>query len=176
MNDYAPRPGDIGLVNIKGHVGRLIRLGQALNGDGFADFQHAYVVISGGVEPSIVEAEPGGARLAPLSQYDGRKSVFLRCPDEFRDAVSAAAISLLGTPYSFADYVSLAARRLHIPAPHLRQFIKDSGHQICSQLADFAAMRGGWTLFDDGRWEGDVVPLDLHHLYLKQELAEAGAP
>lgn len=174
MTDYQPRPGDIGLTNINGRVGRLIRVAQWANGTGFSDYQHAFVVVDDGFPGSsqpynhIVEAEPGGARLALVSEYAERHVVYLRCPDACREAVAEAARGLLGTPYSFADYVSLAARRLRIPAPHLRAFIRDSGHQICSQLADCAAFRGGWTLFDDGRWEGDVTPGDLYQLYLRQ--------
>jgi hypothetical protein len=163
VND-APRPGDIGLTSIDGEVGRLIRLGQWLNGTGFNAYQHAFVVVSESETPVIVEAEPDRARLAPLSQYDGRGVVYLRCPAERRRAVAEAARSLLGTPYSFLDYASLAARRLHIPAPHLRAYIAGSGHMICSQLADEAAQRGGWHLFDDGRWPGDVTPGDLYRL------------
>jgi len=177
MNDTSaqarPRPGDIGLTSIDGEVGRLIRLGQWLNGDGFSRYEHAFVVVSelGGYPPHIlglIEAEPGGARCSLLSEYDDRDVVYLRCPDGHRNAVAAAAIGLLGTPYSFADYASLALHRLHIPAPHLRAYIRDSGHQICSQLADCAAFRGGWHLFDDRRWEADVTPGDLYQLYLRQ--------
>jgi hypothetical protein len=35
---------------------------------------------------------------------------------------------------------------------------------ICSQLADEAAMRGGWHLFSDGRIPQDVTPGDLWKL------------
>jgi hypothetical protein len=39
---------------------------------------------------------------------------------------------------------------------------------ICSQLADTAAAEGGWHLFEDGRWPGDVTPGDLYRLYQGQ--------
>lgn len=174
---YAPQPGDIGLTQIDGHVGRAIRLGQLLNGDGFADYEHAFVVVdtAGSHFPdeavTIIEAEPGGARFAPFGQYAGRDVVYLRCPDRHRLTVARAVRDLVGTPYSFADYASLAARRLHIPVPHLRSYIADSGHMICSQLADEAAARGGWHLFDDGRWPGDVTPGDLYQLVRQQQPA-----
>jgi hypothetical protein len=177
MLPYQPQPGDIGLVTMPGFVGRLIRLGQWLNGDGFSNYQHAYVVAGLSDEDRrkgermIVEAMPGGALLSPLSRYDSLGAVYLRCPDGLRSAVAAVAESLVGTPYSPLDYLSLAAHRFHIPAPHLRAYIRSSGHMICSQLADSAADDGGWHLFDDGRWEGDVTPLDLYRLYERQ-LAE----
>jgi hypothetical protein len=168
-----PLPGDIGLTSIAGRVGRLIRFGQFLNGDGFTTYEHAFVVVDrlsdSPTETTLVEAEPGGARVTLLSEYDGREIVWLRCPEQFRWDVAHEAADLLGTPYSFADYASLAALRLHIPAPHVRAYVMSSKHMICSQLADEAARRGGWHLFTDMRWPGDVTPGDLYRLYERQQ-------
>lgn len=164
---YIPRSGDIGLTQIEGGVGELIRIGQWLNGDGFADYQHAFVVVG---EGRLIEAMPGGAIFGNLWKYDHYDSVkYLRCPDEYRDTVAEAARLLEGVPYSFADYASLVARRLRISTPRLRAYIASSGHMICSQLADAAALRGGWHLFEDGRWQGDVTPGDLYGLYDRSE-------
>lgn len=156
-----PRPGDIGCTQITGDVGRLIRFGQWLNGSGFADFEHAFVFVGDG---QIVEAEPGGARIADLDEYDARTIVWLRCPAQFRQSVAQAARSLVGTPYSFADYLAFALHRFHIPAPKLRRYIQSSKHLICSALADRAAELGGWILFSDGRWDGYVDPADIAKL------------
>jgi hypothetical protein len=156
-----PQPGDIGCTQITGDVGLLIRIGQYLNGDGFANYEHAFVYVG---DDRIVEAEPGGARSGSLDEYDSRMIVWLRCPDEHRTAVATAAISLIGTPYSALDYAALAAHRFHIPVPGLRRYVQASGHLICSQLADRAAELGGWTLFNDGRWPGYVTPADLANL------------
>jgi hypothetical protein len=158
---YQPQPGDIGLTQIHGRVGALIRIGQWLNGSGYADYEHAFVYVGDGM---IVEAEPGGARDALLAEYDAPLIVWLHCPPELGRAVADAALGLTGTPYSFADYLALFLRRLHLPARWLRNYIKARGHEICSQLADHAAMLGGWHLFADGRWEGDVTPADLWKL------------
>lgn len=154
-------PGDIGLVAIKGRVGLIIRIGQWLNGSGLIRYEHAFVHVGDG---QVVEAMPEGARLAPLSQYDTEPVVWLHCPHPYGEAVAAAARTYVGVPYSFADYAAIAAHRLHIPAPHLRRYIDTSGHMICSQLCDRAAERGGWHLFDDGRWHGYVSPGDLYAL------------
>jgi hypothetical protein len=175
---YEPRPGDIGLVKMPGTVGRLIRFGQWLNGDGFSDFEHAFVVVEPSTEDwndgqAIIEAMPGGALLSPLSRYDGLGAVYLRCPDDKRNAVAIAAERLRGVPYSALDYLAIALHRFHIPAPHLRKYIRDGNHMICSQLADHAALEGGWRLFDDGRWEGDVTPADLYALYSAQQSGNA---
>lgn len=173
MTTYEPQPGDIGLTRIHGGVGLGIRIGQWLNGDGFADYEHAFVVV-GDVDgydgPQLIEAEPGGARQMPLAVYGADSAIYLHCPELNRSAVAAYALELIGTPYSFLDYGSLALHRLHVPAPLLKRYIRSSGHEICSQLADLAALRGGWHLFEDDRWEGDVTPGDLRVLYVKQEL------
>jgi uncharacterized protein YycO len=155
-----PLPGDFGLVSISGIAGFGVRLGQWLLGDGFSDFHHAFLVLDNG---EVLEAEPGGARIVPLSNYDGTNAVYSDwdLTDAQRADLVAAARTLVGTPYSWLDYLSLALHRFHIPAPHLRRFIADSGHMLCSQLIDAVYVRAGLHLFDDGRWSGDVTPADL---------------
>lgn len=171
---YQPKAGDIGLTQISGWGGKAIRFGQWLMGDGWADYEHAYVVerVDDDGTVWIVEAMPGGAQRV-RNWHDPERAVYLRCPDEYRSAVARAAydVAAAKVPYSDLDYLALAARRLHIPAPHLKHYIETSGHMICSQLADHCAARGGWHLFDDGRWEGDVTPLDLWALYGEQVYA-----
>lgn len=172
MTAYTPNIGDIGLTTISGHVGRLIRFGQWLNGDGFTKAEHAFVITESardGKPFRIVEAMPGkdGARDVPNWHADA-DTVYLRCPDEFRFAVAAAARELVGTPYAWSDYAALALHRFHIPTPHLKHYIETSNHMICSQLADRAAERGGWRIFSDNRWNGDVTPGDLRRAYRDQ--------
>lgn len=161
VQELSPGVGDIGVVKIPGHVGELIRLGQFLNDGVYADYEHAFVHVGGG---QVVEGRPSGAGYAPLAAYPA--AVYLPCPDQYRDAVRAAAIALIGTPYSYVDYFALAAVHFHLPLSSalLRQYVADSGHMICSQLADEAARRGDWQLFDDGRLPGDVTPADLYGL------------
>lgn len=161
MTDYTPHAGDIGLTQIRGGVGKLIRFGQWLNGDGFANYEHAFVYVGNG---QIVEAEPGGARLANLSEYDGNTVAWLKAPENRGGLIHLAAVCEIGTPYSFLDYLALAAVRFHLPSKWLRARVQNSGHLICSQLADLAASRAGWHLFDDGRLPQDVTPGDLYGL------------
>jgi hypothetical protein len=165
---YQPQPGDIGLTQIEGRVGRLIRLGQWLNGTGFADYEHAFVYLGNG---QIIEAEPGGARIVELTEYDQRTLAWLKCPPQYGEAVAAAAHTLEHVPYSAADYLAIAAHRLHLPLPWLKTYVASSKHLICSQLADRAAAMGGWQLYDDGRWDGYVTPGDLWELVQRQNNA-----
>lgn len=163
---HQPRPGDIGLTQIAGWTGRAVRLGQWLNGDGLADFEHAYVVTDPDAagRTMIVEAMPGGAQHVRQWHTVNR---FLICPDEYRAGVVATALRQAErkVPYSALDYAALALHRFHVPAPGLRTYIESSGHQICSQLADYCAAKGGWHLFKDGRWSGFVTPGALNRLW-----------
>lgn len=163
---YEPEPGDIFLVPMKGIAGPLIKIGQWLNGDGLTKYQHAGVYVGDG---RTVEAYPGGAIVGELDRFDAKKVVWLRCPPAYGDAVATAALSMVGTPYSALDYMALALHRFHIPAPHLKAYIASKGHQICSQLADAAALKGGWHIFADGRWPGYVAPNDLGRVARSQK-------
>lgn len=172
-DDYQPQAGDIGLTQIKGRVGAGIRFAQLLAGGGFWDYEHAFMVVNANYDPKplIIEAEPGGAQINPLSRYYGYKVLYLKCPDELRESVSAEAFKYKGVGYSFLDYESLFLHHLGIKADHLERYIRSTGHMICSQLVDRIALDGGWHLFADDRWEGDVMPADLTALYLAQQIA-----
>lgn len=159
-----PAPGSIGLVRIHGAAGRLIRFGQWLNGDGFADFEHAFTYVG---EGRIVEAEPSGARLMPLGEYDGVQVVWLACPPQYAEGVADAARAMVGTPYGFADYLALALHHFHLPVPGLPAYVRSTKSLICSQLCVKAARVGGWDVL--GReFDGYVTPGALRRLAAKQ--------
>jgi uncharacterized protein YycO len=153
-----PLPGDVGCVPIHGDVGWLISVGERLNGNAFAQYDHAFVYVGDG---QVIEAEPGGAREADLSEYDPGSIAWIRCPDQYRQAVAEAARELKGVGYSAADYFALALHRFHLPAPWLRTYVNSSKHEICSQLCVTAARRGGWKILPDSDWSGYVTPADL---------------
>lgn len=183
----APPPGAFGLSRIGGLTGALVAAGQAVLWDG-SRYTHAFVVVDGG---SVVQAMPRGAELAPLADYLGRNDVvftdapartaiasFIRAnpgrgwfgdlePEveaferNLRQAITGHARELVGTPYSFADYLALAAVRLGLPSAALRRYVASSGRMICSQLVDAVYCRSGIHLFDDGRRSMDVTPGDL---------------
>jgi hypothetical protein len=132
-----PLPGDFAVVRILGDVGRLIRVGQWLDGDGYENYEHAFIDVGDG---QLVEAQPHGARLV------------------------AAARSYIGVPYSFLDYGSLALARFHVRPPVVTRYIADTHHMICSQLVDQCYVDAGVHLFTDGRFPGDVTPGNLYEL------------
>jgi hypothetical protein len=159
----SPGPGLIGLTQIGGQTGKLIRFGQWLNGDGFSDWEHAFVTLGNGL---LVEAEPGGARVAQVTEYSSvyycRNIAAMAAPAQLQ-IIADAAKSYVGVPYSFADYAALALHRFHLNDPELRRFIATSKHMICSQLCDQAYADAHVNLFS-GRWEGYVTPGDLYQL------------
>ncbi|MFE9428947.1 hypothetical protein ACFYNO_39060 [Kitasatospora sp. NPDC006697] len=162
----APRPGDFAVVRMAGTVGRLIRFGQWLNGDGFADYEHAVVLVD---DDALVEAEPGGAVQSPAGEYRDRpvrwSTGHVDLTEEQRAAVVAAAHRYVGVPYSFLDYLALAAHRFRLPGSGLlKHYVADTRHMICSQLVDQCYQDAGVNLFTDGRWPGYVTPADLGRL------------
>lgn len=172
--DRTLRVSDFGLVQVDGWPGDLIRIGQGLNGDGWSKLEHAFLYLGGG---TIIQAEPGGAKIYPLSIYDKRNvrwssGLFPDLTDQQRRDISNVARFLQGTGYSSADYFALAAHRFHMPIPGLKDYIGDSHRLICSQLVDLAYDRGGYHLFGND-WPGYVSPGRLGLLLAKRELALA---
>jgi cell wall-associated NlpC family hydrolase len=153
-----PQQGDFGLVKINGYAGRLIRIGQALNGDGFDDYEHAFLYLGNGL---IIEAEPGGARINELTYTDVRWSTgIVPLTDKQRTRIAISGFTFEHVPYSAMDYFALAAHRVgaNWVYPDLKRYVATSKHMICSQLVDRAYRNGGVQLFNDKRWDGDVTP------------------
>jgi cell wall-associated NlpC family hydrolase len=170
----APQLGDFALTKIGGITGKFVALGQALIGDA-APVQHAFVYVGGGY---IVQAMPGGAEMIRLEDASTPviwSTGYLDLSQARRRAIANEAINLVGTPYSFVDYASIALATFHIRPRVVRDYIADTGHMICSQLVDEVYARGGVQLFDDGRLPGDVTPGDLWHVLQRPREARAEA-
>lgn len=167
MTTIPPQPGDFAVVSVGGPVGRAIAVGEWLNGDGFGDFEHAFIYIGSG---RVIQAEPGGAAEAALTPHAQIlwSSDVIPLTDPQRKAICDAARGYVGVPYSFADYAALAAHRLHIPAPGLRAYIGSSKSMICSQLVDQCYADAGVHLYTDSRWPGFVTPASLAGLIRRQ--------
>ena len=119
-----------------------------------------------------VGAYPGGARKIPLpcppADLPGAvwSSGLIPLTAAQREAVTAWALAHIGTPYSFIDYLAIAAHGLRLPVPGLRAYIQATSHLICSQLVDADYAANGVHLFKDERWPGYVDPLDLADMLL----------
>lgn len=168
MTSYQPQPGDFGLSTIGGALGRFVSFSQLVVGDP-SRYQHAFIVLD---DKTVVEAQPGGARITPLDRWlanAGRKPLAFSEADLTegqRAALVAAARELVGTPYSFLDYLSLALLARGCRPKWILRRVRSSGHLICSQLVDTVYNRTGLPLFSDGRFSGDVTPGDLAYLDL----------
>ncbi|MFD4858402.1 C40 family peptidase [Streptomyces atratus] len=163
MTSFTPQPGDFGLTQIDGAVGWMVKVGQWLNGDGFHDWQHAFIYVGDG---QIIESAPGGARGALLSQYMVEDTVVwssgaFDLTEDQREDIVFSATRYLGTPYSAATYFSLATARLGIRPRWLKNLVSDTNAMICSQYVDQCYHDAGVRLFTDGRIPGDVTPGDL---------------
>jgi len=88
-------------------------------------------------------------------------------PDNLVSEIPKVAESLIGKPYGFLDYLSLAFYGWGIKLPLTRKRIVSQGSLICSQLVDEFFYRLGIPLFDDGRLPMDVTPGDLHIQWTK---------
>jgi hypothetical protein len=191
MADRLIQPGDFCCVPVSGEGGKLIKFGERLNGDAFTQYQHAEVYVGTSDEvlrycsppwnitisiPQPAQygwtlgAYPGGARLVPLSCPPERVPGALWSTGAFyltavqRRRVVAAALGYQGVPYSWVDYLALAAHRFRVPVPQLEKFIGSAKSMICSTLVDKCYMDAGFQLFNDGRWPGFVTPADLAKL------------
>jgi hypothetical protein len=171
MNELI-QPGDFACVKIISTPGRLITVGEWLDGSGSAAsaYDHAFIYVGMGDEKSprgyVIGAQPSGARLDPMAAYDHRGDALwssgkIPLTQEQRDKIVASALACKGVGYSYADYLAIAAHRFHVPAPGLREYIASSRHMICSQLVDYCYQQAGVQLFTDNRWDGFVTPADL---------------
>lgn len=151
-------PGDFILVRSGGVVGWLIR---AITR---SSVNHAAIIRD---DHTVLEARSRGAVFTPWDQYAGRVGLDVvgtaRLPltDEQRAKVPEVAEELEGTPYSFLDLLSVGALQYHIRLWPLRRILARQHRAICSQLVDEFLRRLGFSIYDDGRWPGDVTPGDL---------------
>ena len=151
-----PDLGAFGVVRTNGWAARGIRWVTR------SDVNHAFVHVGDG---QIIEARPSGAGYNHVESYPG--ALWSTLPDKAAGAkVAAAAVSLIGTPYSWVDCAAIGLADTfgwHVPRV-VRARLARADRMMCSQLVDEAYRRAGIELFSDGRIPGDVAPNDLERL------------
>ncbi len=174
-SDTAPWwPGQIGLVKSHSAIGRGIRLMQWLSGGwtdpGLAGWVH---VVTGLEYGQIGEAQPRGYQVVPMHYApadvwwvpDSRLPHGKPAPGQCVIITSTAhRMARQDIDYSGLDYLAIGLHQAHIPAPHLREYIRATGHEICSQAADYQYDQAEYHLFADV-WEGYVRPIDMARLF-----------
>ena len=126
---------------------------------------HTVVAIS---ETHCVSAEPGGARVRPISFYPEIVwSRFAMRPAQRRRVVRFA-IKCVGVPYAWFDFVAAGfALVTRAKTPEwLRAYIADTDRLICSQVCDLALQAGGIHVFFDERPAGAVIPSSFGKVFV----------
>lgn len=164
-----PLPGDIGLVHGGGLGRTLILLGDRIKArrEGIKPSPFAHVVVYVG-DGQVVEAQPAGARQTGMPEGAEWRTWHIPLTDEQRGRLSAYALSLIGTPYSWLAIAALTLADLGCNVQRddggltrIGTTIRDSGELVCSQLVDLVYDDCHLHLFDDGRLPGEVTPGDL---------------
>lgn len=173
-----PNPGDLVLLRIKGLVGKIVWILQAINGD-TSPWTHVGIMLDDG---TIWEAQPGGSVTTDWAKYRKRghdivryhqyretyhgevlrKKLDLTLGQRRRIVQAARDIGTVG--YNWTTYFYLAAFRVGIRPRWLKNRVQEDKRMICSQAADAIYNWAGIQLFDDGRMSYDVVPGDLARL------------
>jgi hypothetical protein len=169
VTDGKLKIGDVGLIEVGGFVGQLIKVMQFLNGSPWKDchLEHSFVV----TDPDRMwgfEAQPGGAHFFDINEKYGNENIVWIRPANL-DAQQQASLvqvfdQLKGTPYSFVEYDALLVHRLRLPLPGLKTYVNNSDHMICSQIIAEGYRRIAVELFG-GEWPGYVTPVDYFVMY-----------
>ena len=166
--EVTPLPGDFGLTKIRGLAGAFVNFGQWFVGD-FAPVQHALVYVGDGM---VVQAMPSGAECIPLEEASPVvkwSTGLVELTDYQRLMICSEARHLVGTPYSFLDYLSIALERLGVRPKLICDRVASEKSLICSQLVDVAYKRAGVDLFPEVELSGDITPGDLWKLLKEKE-------
>lgn len=153
----SPLPGTYACVRTRGLYPWLIRVGTR------SKYDHAFIICDDG---QIIEAQPGGARWAQLSDYDGELVVFDTAEpmtQAQRIAVVSKAITLLGTPYGWTDIARLALRCLGLQWGWLTKAADNERAMICSQLVAACGAAAGLDWQCGREAPAAVTPGDLAH-------------
>lgn len=179
------KPGSFGLAVIGGKLGKWIDRGQAIVENQDYRFTHAFIVLD---NEQVIEAEPGGAIISPLSKYTSRPEGTVLFSDEpvqqaldilfesvdvirfedlgyaesrIRQRIVDFGRELEGTPYNYLDYLAIGLDRFGVRPKLIRKRLARHDRLICSQLVDYVYLAAGIHLFKDGRDSMDVTPGDL---------------
>lgn len=141
--------GDILVVRCRGILPRLIDLGAWLRHEPRRDHVAIVYHINDDGEPWVVEAEPGGVRIASGAVYvaDPRTITNAAQPKtaEQRAAIAATATSFVDAPYDWAAITQDVTSVLDLRDPYVHEWLPGSvpSHVVCSSLASYVYAKVG---------------------------------
>ena len=152
--EYAPRPGDYGVVKTTGFVGKLIRVGTA------SRWNHVFIYVG---DSLIIEANPTGVSLSPVNKYPvigwNQHEILTK---EQRKFIVDFAYNQVGRPYAFLAIGNILLRTLGLKllanTAILRKLAQQTGY-ICSELVAESYSKNGVRMFDKPDYL--VTPGDL---------------
>jgi cell wall-associated NlpC family hydrolase len=151
-----PRPGDYIVVRTHGVIATLSCWITR------SRFNHAAIVIENG---QVIEAEPGGVRIRPLSEYDGHLMLANTAEPtlaEERAQVVEFARSAIARPYAYAADLVDGLEHLGLRWRFLGRFTEGRRAVMCSMLVADAGDAAGLTGWQCGKASAaEVVPGDL---------------
>lgn len=152
--EYAPRPGDYGVVKTSGWIGFLIRVGT------MARWNHTFIYIGDG---KIIEANPTGVEIKPVTEYPliawNQHEVLT---EKQRNRIVEEAQKLVGRPYGFLDIANLILRILGLKILANTSLLTKMAERygvICSELVALSYQAASITLVD--KPANIVTPGDL---------------
>lgn len=126
-----------------------------------SSYDHAFIYIGNG---QIIEAQPKGARISELAEYDGDGLLWSTdtLTDDQRAQIVISAKHLLNTSYGFLDIVYLGLASLGIRFNWLLKRVENEQRLICSQLVALSGRLAGVDAWLCGKENACLVtPADL---------------
>jgi len=138
--------GQFGVVKSTGTYSTLIRFFQTMHNPDFAGYTHTFVAIN---ETELVEAWPGGARKAPISEYSNILWSRFNLTQTQRDSIVQFNEDHLGDQYAWEDIplIGLALLTKKATPAWLERIIANPHRVICSELVDASYQAAGIHLF-----------------------------
>jgi len=162
--------GQFGVVRTTGTYSTLIRIFQSLHHHtppSLASYTHSFVAVS---ETELIEAWPGGARRAPISEYTDVLWSRFKLTDTQRDAIVRFNLKHLGDPYAWEDIplIGLALATGRATPSWLEKIIANPHRWMCSAMTDAAYRAAGIHLFHH------VTPAAVYPSMLAQYVYDHG--
>lgn len=172
---WTPPPGTIGLTCLHGFPALRAAFGHRILNDP-SSYNHAFVVLNDGL---VAEAWPTGARVVPLTDFDGEVVAYGWLPGlatERQQDIVAAAIDLLGVGHSIFDYLALARyRRQRSLNRRLIRLVTSADRLLPAQFVTEAYQQAGVHLLT-GQNRQDVTMEELARLFLESPQWELRVP